>query len=123
MLRAMVRRSLTKPTKPEVISDAEAKRLVKKHEEMAEERRELYRLADAKTKALDAQEALLAIYVDAKKTSRARTINLGKFRLSIIQKQKNLYYKQQLIDEIGEEEFNRRVNEQPTYDKLEIEAL
>jgi len=122
----MARRSLTKPTTPPVISDAEAARLCKLHQRLADERRECYRLADAKSKALEAMEAELAIYVDARAKaarSKARTCTLAKFRLSIVQVAKTLYYKQELVKEIGEEELARRAAAQGTKDKLEIEAL
>lgn len=120
------RRSLGRPTTPEPISDAEALRLVKLHQRLTDERRECYRLADAKTKAIDAMEAELSIYVDARAKaarSKVRTATLKKFVLRIVQKTKNLYYKAELIKEIGEAEFNRRVAELGTADKLEIDVL
>jgi len=122
----MVRRSLAKPTQPEPISDAEALRLVKMHLRLTDERRECYRLADAKTKAIAAMEAELAIYVDAKAKaarSKARTTTVKKFVLRIIQKPKNLFYKGELTKEIGEAELERRIQAQPTEDKLEIDVL
>lgn len=117
------RRSLGKPTKPEACSDAEARRLVKMRQKIADERRECYRMADAKTKAIAAMDAELGIYVDANKTGKARTLTLGKFVLRIVQEFKGLYYKGALLEVLGEEEFNKRVAATPLVDKLEIDIL
>ena len=118
-----VRRSLGKPTKPEACSESEAKRLVKKRMELVDERRECYRMADAKTKAIAAMDAELGIYVDAHKTGKARTLTLGKFVLRIVQDFKGLYYKGALLEVLGEAEFNKRVAATPLIDKLEVDVL
>ncbi|MGD9632645.1 MAG: hypothetical protein AB7I57_18285 [Pirellulales bacterium] len=117
------RRSLAKPTMPAAIPEAEAVRLCKKLLQLTDERRECYRMADAKGKAIDAMKAELAIYVDANKEGKARTVTLKKFVLKIVQETKNLYYKGELLKELGEVEFNRRIAELGTVDKLEIDVL
>lgn len=118
-----VRRSLGKPTKPEACSEAEARRLLKMRMRLVDERRECYRMADAKTKAIAAMDAELGIFVDAHKTGKARTVTVGKFVLRIVQEFKGLYYKGALLEVLGEAEFNKRVAATPLVDKLEVDLL
>lgn len=117
------RRSLGKPAKAEVITADEAAKFAKMYLRLDGERREAYRIAAAKTKSLEGMEAVLIPFIDANKKGRARTVTVGKHVLRVAQKDKGLYYKGALIDEIGETEFLRRMKAAGTEDDLEIDIL
>jgi hypothetical protein len=122
------RRSLSESPPPATISERQASALCKERAELDELRLEANRAADKLKRKVESLEAKLFTFVTASlKTSRSqskvRSVLLTKWRLSIVEEPKSLYYKGALEDEIGSEEFQARIAALGTKDVLQVEAI
>lgn len=107
-------------SKPDPISDRAAAALCKEWAALDEERLRLNREAEAAERRQKKIEAELVPFVKATKTGRLPVRELTKFRLEIVQWGNWFGLKDALIDEIGQEEFDRRREAVGTHDKLRI---
>lgn len=116
-------RQLTLPDGPEPITAAKASALCKQRAKLDADRLEHGRLADAKRKMIEAIDTELEIYVDSQKSGKVRSVVVGKWRLSIVQVPKGLYYLGELVKAIGQAKFDKLKAAAGTKDKLEVEAI
>lgn len=119
----MASRSLARPSSPEPISQRRAAQLCRERAALDEERLELGRLADAKRKQIEAIDAELMVFVAANAPAKNRTVTLAKWRLSIVQVAKSIFYKRELEQAIGLEAVEALRREAGTQDKLQVEAI
>lgn len=120
MLRPMAKKSLLKPAAAKSVSSTKAAALCREWQQLEEDRLELQKCAAAKRKQQDGLEAELALFVDAHKSGRARQANAGKFRVSIVQVAKGIYYKGELIKTLGETKVQKLLDDAGTKDRVEI---
>jgi len=119
----MVTKRLTPAEQPAAISDRKASLLCRERATIDDKRLDLGRQADALRKRIDAIDAELAAYVDANKTGKSRTVTLARWRLSIVQVPRSVYWLRELTQRIGQAAIDELRRSAGTKDQLEVEAL
>lgn len=97
-----------------------ASKLCKERAELDELRLELNRESDSLVKKIAAIDDELMRFVEANRSGKEPVVELAKHRLEIIQTAGFFSYKDNLIREIGFDEFERRKSEVPTKPKLQL---
>lgn len=113
----MATRRTARPADPPPVTDTTLKKLVATRAELDEERLELEREARRLAARIETIDATI---MTALRQRRVRTLVLGRWEASLVTKPGSLFYKGALIDEIGQEEFDRRLAAVPEREVVEI---
>ncbi len=121
----MAAKSLKKSPPPpahEQLSARQASTLCAERQKLDDERLALGRQADALKKQIDAIDAELFSFVEANKYRGVRTVDLPKWRLSIVAVQKSVYWLRELTSRIGQAAIDELRASAGTKDVLQIES-
>ena len=118
----MATRSLTRPAAAEPISVYKAGLLCAERDRVDEERLAIDRQSADLKKRIDQIDDELCRFVDAD-GGKIRTVLLKRWRLSIVQVTKSVYWLRELTQQIGQEAIDALREDAGTKDSLSIEAV
>lgn len=113
----MPTRKTARPAAPPPVTDTTLKKLVAMRAELDEERLELEREARRIAERIATIDAQI---LTALRQRRVRSLTAGRYEASILTKPGSLYYKGALLEELGQEEFDRRLAAVPAREVIEI---